>query len=110
MGFGIEYQEPGGTQWFALSNRLSFAGADAPDLQKVVCGSTNFSWRGFYVQNNNAVVLTGTTAVTLFEAAFDQYWASDHAAARPRSVPMLPNRSTPNRLEVPAYACTTSSS
>jgi phosphatidylserine/phosphatidylglycerophosphate/cardiolipin synthase-like enzyme len=42
--------------------------------QKVVCGSTNFSWRGFYVQNNNAVVLTGSEAVAPFAAAFEQYW------------------------------------
>lgn len=42
----------------------------------VVCGSTNFSWRGFYVQNNNALVLHGASAVAPFLLAFDQYWAS----------------------------------
>jgi phosphatidylserine/phosphatidylglycerophosphate/cardiolipin synthase-like enzyme len=46
-------------------------------LHKVVCGSTNFSWRGFYVQNNNAVVLDGEAATRPFVAAFEQYWASD---------------------------------
>jgi phosphatidylserine/phosphatidylglycerophosphate/cardiolipin synthase-like enzyme len=40
----------------------------------VVCGSTNFSWRGFFVQANNAIVLSGNEAVTLFETAFMQYW------------------------------------
>jgi phosphatidylserine/phosphatidylglycerophosphate/cardiolipin synthase-like enzyme len=46
---------------------------DGPQVQRVVCGSTNFSWRGFFVQANNAVVLTGATAVKQFGAAFDAY-------------------------------------
>ena len=44
---------------------------EAGALQTVVCGSTNFSWRGFYVQNNNALVLQGATAVSAFRNAFD---------------------------------------
>ena len=32
---------------------------DGPKVKKVVCGSTNFSWRGFFVQSNNAVVVRG---------------------------------------------------
>lgn len=51
-----------------------------PALQKVVCGSTNFSWRGLYVQNNNAMVLTGASAIQPFLDAFAGYWASDHPA------------------------------
>ena len=47
---------------------------DGPSCQAVVCGSTNFSWRGFFVQSNNAVVLTGAKAVRPFAAAFDQYF------------------------------------
>ncbi len=43
-------------------------------VKKVVCGSTNLSWRGFFVQANNAFVLTGQTAVDLFFAAFDNYF------------------------------------
>jgi phosphatidylserine/phosphatidylglycerophosphate/cardiolipin synthase-like enzyme len=43
-------------------------------VKKVVCGSTNLSWRGFFVQANNAFVLTGQTAVDLFLAAFDSYF------------------------------------
>jgi hypothetical protein len=43
-------------------------------VKKVVCGSTNLSWRGFFVQANNALVLTGETAVDLFFAAFDGYF------------------------------------
>jgi phosphatidylserine/phosphatidylglycerophosphate/cardiolipin synthase-like enzyme len=45
-----------------------------------VCGSTNFSWRGFFVQSNNAVVLRGESAVKPFLAAFDDYWQNDGAA------------------------------
>lgn len=51
----------------------------SPTQQRAVCGSTNFSWRGFFVQANNAVVLTGATAVQPFLDAFDRYWASDSA-------------------------------
>jgi hypothetical protein len=43
-------------------------------VKKVVCGSTNLSWRGFFVQANNALVLTGQTTVDLFFAAFDSYF------------------------------------
>jgi phosphatidylserine/phosphatidylglycerophosphate/cardiolipin synthase-like enzyme len=46
---------------------------DGPKVQRVVCGSTNFSWRGFFVQANNAVVLTGSAAVTHFGDAFKAY-------------------------------------
>jgi hypothetical protein len=45
-----------------------------PTVNKVVCGSTNLSWRGFFVQANNAFVLTSATAVDLFFAAFDSYF------------------------------------
>ena len=53
---------------------------DGPKVQAVVCGSTNFSWRGFFVQNNNALVLSGKSAVKPFLAAFDAYWANDDPA------------------------------
>lgn len=48
---------------------------DGPKGQMVVCGSTNFSWRGFFVQSNNAVVLQGESAVKPFLAAFEDYWS-----------------------------------
>ena len=54
--------------------------ADGPTVQRVVCGSTNFSWRGFFVQANNAVILQGANTVAPFQAAFDAYWASDKVA------------------------------
>ena len=50
---------------------------DGPKVQAVVCGSTNFSWRGFFVQSNNAMVLRGKKAVKVFRDAFDNYWNHD---------------------------------
>ncbi len=44
-------------------------------VQAVVCGSTNFSWRGLYVQANNAIVLRGIKPAKVFRTAFDGYWA-----------------------------------
>lgn len=41
----------------------------------VVFGSTNFSWRGFYVQNNNALVVHGERVLGIAKAAFEAYWA-----------------------------------
>ena len=48
---------------------------NGPKVKRVVCGSTNFSWRAFYVQSNNAVILHGTSAVKPFLAAFESYWS-----------------------------------
>jgi phosphatidylserine/phosphatidylglycerophosphate/cardiolipin synthase-like enzyme len=50
---------------------------DGPKVQAVVCGSTNFSWRGFFVQSNNAVILQGASAVKPFLAAFEDYWSKE---------------------------------
>jgi hypothetical protein len=47
---------------------------DGPQVKAVVCGSTNLSWRGFFVQANNAMVLHGDGPVAAFKAAFDAYW------------------------------------
>jgi hypothetical protein len=41
--------------------------------QMALCGSTNYSWRAFFVQNNNAVTIQGKDAVQLFFDAFDGY-------------------------------------
>ena len=49
---------------------------DGPKVKMVVCGSTNFSWRGFFVQSNNAMVLRGASAVKPFLAAFEDYWST----------------------------------
>ena len=50
---------------------------DGPKAQAAVVGSTNHSWRGFYVQNNNAIILKGKDAVKLCMKAFEDYWAND---------------------------------
>ena len=50
---------------------------DGPKGKVVVCGSTNYTWRGFFVQNNNAVVLRGAKAIKPFLEAFDEYMAHD---------------------------------
>ncbi|MGH2879126.1 MAG: phospholipase D-like domain-containing protein [Solirubrobacteraceae bacterium] len=47
--------------------------------QVVVCGSTNFSWRAFFVQSNNALLLRGKGPAAAFSAAFEQYWAHSDA-------------------------------
>ena len=53
---------------------------DGPAQKVIVAGSTNFSWRGFFVQANNAVVIRDANTVGLFMAAFEGYWAGDVAA------------------------------
>ena len=53
---------------------------DGPSVQVVACGSTNFSWRAFFVQNNNAMILHGATPVAAFSEAFDNYWSRQPAA------------------------------
>ena len=50
---------------------------DGPNVKKVVCGSTNFTWRGFFVQANNAMILEGASTVKPFLAAFDSYMDHD---------------------------------
>jgi len=60
----------------------------------VLCGSTNFSWRGLYVQANNAVVMRGATAAQVFADAFESYWnasdAGDFRVSEPASPPWKP--------------------
>lgn len=43
-------------------------------INKAICGSTNFSWRGFYVQANNAIVINGKKSIQPFIDAFENYW------------------------------------
>ncbi len=43
-------------------------------VQAALCGSTNFTWRGQFVQNNNVVSVSGPAAIKPFITAFDQYW------------------------------------
>jgi len=50
---------------------------NGPKIKAAVCGSTNFTWRGFYVQANNAVIIRGAKAIKPFLDAFDHYWEFD---------------------------------
>ena len=54
---------------------------DGQQVQIAIGGSTNFSWRGLYVQNNNAVVLQGANAVKIFSDAFSKLWARPNSTA-----------------------------
>ena len=54
---------------------------DGPKVKAAVCGSTNFTWRGFFVQSNNAMVLRGKSAVKPFLTAFDDYWNNEKPAS-----------------------------
>lgn len=60
---------------------------DGPNTRAVVCGSTNFSWRGLFVQANNAVVLRGEGPVKAFRAAFQAYWDNDKASGFGKTPP-----------------------
>jgi phosphatidylserine/phosphatidylglycerophosphate/cardiolipin synthase-like enzyme len=53
---------------------------DGKKVKACVCGSTNHSWRGFFVQNNNAIILRGPAAVKIFMAAYDDYEANGSVA------------------------------
>lgn len=46
---------------------------DGPNVKAAVCGSTNFTWRGFFVQANNAIVVRGEKAIRPFIRAFRAY-------------------------------------
>lgn len=43
-------------------------------VKAAICGSTNFTWRGLYVQSNNALTVRGEKAITPFLQAFENYW------------------------------------
>ena len=65
-----------------------FIAVDGQNVQIAVCGSTNFSWRAFFVQNNNAVILYGKNAVQPFLEAFDDYWANTSIANFAKGAPV----------------------
>ena len=48
-------------------------------VHKVVYGSTNFSWRAFYVQSNNAIVVNSQRAVDDYFGVFEKYFSADGA-------------------------------
>lgn len=61
-----------------LQHHKSIA-VSAKNFSKMVYGSTNFSWRGFYVQNNHAVIVESKKAVQDYFAAFEDYFAATKA-------------------------------
>ena len=50
---------------------------DGNNVKATVCGSTNFTWRGQFVQSNNAIVVRGKKASRPFIDAFENYWGND---------------------------------
>lgn len=54
---------------------------NGPRIKGAVCGSTNYTWRGFYVQANNAIVVRGENAIQPFLKAFDNYWNNNTPAS-----------------------------
>jgi len=50
---------------------------DGTDVKAAVCGSTNFTWRGQFVQSNNAIIVRGKKAIQPFIDAFDNYSEND---------------------------------
>lgn len=46
-------------------------------VKAAICGSTNFTWRGQFVQSNNAVIIRGKKAIQPFIDAFENYWVND---------------------------------
>jgi len=52
---------------------------NGPKIKAAICGSTNFTWRGLYVQANNAVIVHGAKAIKPFLDAFEDYWQFDTA-------------------------------
>lgn len=50
---------------------------EGDNVKAAVCGSTNFTWRGQFVQSNNAIVVRGKKAIQPFIDAFENYWEND---------------------------------
>lgn len=50
---------------------------DGKTVKSAICGSTNFTWRGQFVQSNNAIVVRGKKAIQPFIDAFEDYWKND---------------------------------
>lgn len=48
-------------------------------MATVLYGSTNLSWRGFYVQSNNSLVVHSASAVDDYFTAFDSYFSARNA-------------------------------
>ncbi len=51
-------------------------------IKAALGGSTNYSWRGLFIQSNNAVVVYGEKAIQPFEKAFSDYQQHGHSVAK----------------------------
>ncbi|KLU27788.1 phospholipase [Caballeronia mineralivorans PML1(12)] len=71
----VKRQKLGGLQ------HNKFIVVDAPTVKRAICGSTNYSWRAFFVQSNNTVTVTGAAAIAFFQNAFDAYWTSEDSVS-----------------------------
>jgi len=60
-----------------------------PNLNKAVCGSTNYSWRGLYVQNNNAIILEEASAVQNCVDAWEAYFNDANARFEKTNSPAM---------------------
>jgi phosphatidylserine/phosphatidylglycerophosphate/cardiolipin synthase-like enzyme len=62
---------------------------NGPTVKRVVFGSTNLSWRGLYVQANNALVVEGAKTVELAFTAFDNYFNNEDTFEDTESAEMM---------------------
>jgi PLD-like domain len=51
-------------------------------FQTAIGGSTNYSWRGFFIQSNNAIAVQGNEAVKPFLDAFNNYWDNENEVSK----------------------------
>ena len=59
-------------------------------VKTAIGGSTNFSWRGFYIQANNAIIVKGADAIKPFADAFDAYFNNADAFKKSGAVKVSP--------------------
>jgi PLD-like domain len=71
---------------------------------KVLAGSTNFSFRGIYIQANNALVFADPGVAALYQQAFDQSFA-DPAGFKKNDLAKKWNLAPANAAGVPVHVC-----
>ncbi|MEO8523385.1 MAG: phospholipase D-like domain-containing protein [Caldimonas sp.] len=71
---------------------------------KVLAGSTNFSFRGIYIQSNNALVFSDAGVAALYQQVFDQSFA-DPAAFKKQDLAKKWQLAPANASGVPVHVC-----
>ena len=71
---------------------------------KVLAGSTNFSFRGLYIQSNNALVFADPGIAALYQQVFEQAFA-DPAGFRKTELAKKWQLAPPNGSGVPVHVC-----